>query len=80
MRKIKFTETQTAFILKQIEEGTSIAEVCRKTGIAKATFYNWRKQYGRLMSSEMKRLKILDAENARLKRLMADLPLHKTIL
>ena len=60
MKKCKFTETQIAFVLKQVEDGTSISEVCRKTGIAEATFYNWRKKYAGLMPSEMKRLKMLD--------------------
>ena len=80
MRKSKFTDAQNAFILRQAEEGTPIAEVCRKAGIAEATFYNWRKKYGGLMPSEMKRLKQLDEENARLKRLVADLSLDKAML
>ncbi len=80
MRKSKFTDAQIAFILRQAEEGTPIAEVCRKAGIAEATFYNWRKKYGGLMPSEMKRLKQLDEENARLKRLVADLSLDKAML
>ena len=57
MKKTKFSEGQIAFILRQAEEGTAVAEVCRKAGIAEATFYNWRKKYGGLMPSEMKRLK-----------------------
>ena len=80
MKRSKFTEAQIAFVLKQAEEGTSVAEVCRKAGIAEATFYNWRKKYGGLMPSEMKRLKMLDEENARLKRLVADLSLDKAML
>ncbi len=76
MKKSKFTEAQIAFVLKQAEGGASVAEVCRKTGIAEATFCNWRKKYGGLMPSEMKRLKMLDEENARLKRLVADLSLE----
>ena len=79
MRKSKFTDAQIAFVLRQAEEGTSVAEVCRKAGIAEATFYNWRKKYGGLMPSEMKRLKQLDEENARLKRLVADLSLDKAM-
>ncbi len=74
------TEAQIAVVLKQVEDGTSIAEVCRKTGIAEPTFYNWRKKYGGLMPSEMKRLKMLDEENARLKPLVADLSLDKAML
>lgn len=80
MKRSKFTEAQIAFVLKQAEDGTSVAEVCRKAGIAKATFYNWRKKYGGLMPSEMKRLKMLDEENTRLKRLVADLSLDKAML
>ena len=66
--------------MRQADEGTPIAEVCRKAGIAEATFYNWRKKYGGLMPSEMKRSKQLDEENARLKRLVADLSLDKAML
>ena len=80
MKRRKFTEAQIAFVLKQVEDGTSIAEVCRNAGIAEATFYNWRKKYAGLMPSEMKRLKMLDEENARLKRLVADLSLDKAML
>ncbi|MEO1398632.1 MAG: IS3 family transposase, partial [Pseudomonadota bacterium] len=80
MKRSKFTEAQIAFVLKQVEDGTSIAEVCRKAGIAEATFYNWRKRYAGLMPSEMKRLKMLDEENTRLKRLVADLSLDKAML
>ena len=80
MKRSKFKEAQIAFVLKQAEDGTSIAEVCRKAGIAEATFYIWRKKYGGLMPSEMKRLKMLDEENARLKRLVADLSLDKAML
>ncbi|GFE63815.1 transposase [Litoreibacter roseus] len=67
-------------MLKQVKDGTSVAEVCRKAGIAEATSYNWRKKYAGLMPSEMKRLKMLDEENTRLKRLVADLSLDKAML
>lgn len=80
MRKSKFTEAQIAFILKQADEGTSVAEVCRKAGIAEATFYNWRKKYAGLMPSEMKRLKQLEEENSKLKNLVADLSLDCAML
>lgn len=80
MKRSKFKEAQIAFVLKQVEEGTSVAEVCRKAGIAEATFYNWRKKYGGLMPSEMKRVKLLEEENAKLKRLVADLSLEKAML
>ena len=80
MRKSKFTEAQIAFILRQADEGTSVAEVCRKAGIAEATFYNWRKKYAGLMPSEMKRLKQLEEENGKLKNLVADLSLDRAML
>ena len=73
MKKSRFSEQQIAFILRQAEEGTSVEEVCRKAGISEATYYNWRKKYGGLMPSEMKRLKQLEEENQRLKKLVADL-------
>lgn len=80
MKRSKFTEAQIAFVLKQAEDGMSVSEVCRKTGIAEATYYNWRKKYAGLMPSEMKRLKQLEEENGTLKRLVADLSLDKVML
>jgi putative transposase len=80
MKASKFTEAQIAFVLRQAEEGTPIAEVCRKAGISDATFYNWRKKYAGLMPSEMKRLRQLEEENAKLKRIVADLSLDKAML
>ena len=80
MRRSKFTDAQIAFVLHQAEEGTSVEEVCRKAGISTATFYTWKKKYGGLMPSEMKRLKQLEEENARLKRIVADLSLDKEML
>jgi putative transposase len=69
MRKSKFSESQIAFILRQADEGAPIAEVCRKAGISEATFYNWRAKYGGLLPSEVKRLRQLEEENAKLKKL-----------
>ena len=80
MKRSKFTESQIAFVLRQAEEGTPIAEVCRKVGISEATFYNWRNKYGGLTPSEMKRLRQLEEENAKLKELVADLSLDKVML
>jgi len=80
MKKTKFSEQQIAFILRQVEEGTTVGEVCRKAGISEATYYNWRKKYAGLMPSEMKRLKQLEEENQRLKKLVADLSLDKEML
>jgi putative transposase len=69
-----------AFILRQAEEGTAVGEVCRKAGISEATFYNWRKKYAGLMPSEMKRLRQLEEENGKLKKIVADLSLDKAML
>ncbi|MDC7692792.1 IS3 family transposase [Asticcacaulis sp. DXS10W] len=80
MKKSKFTESQIAFILKQADDGVAVAEVCRKAGISDATFYNWRKKYAGLMPSEMRRMRQLEEENAKLKRIVADLSLDKAML
>jgi putative transposase len=80
MKKTRFSEQQIAFVLRQAEEGTPVAEVCRKAGISEASFYNWKKKYGGLLPSEMKRLKQLEEENQRLKRIVADLSLDKEML
>ena len=80
MKRSRYTEEQIAFALKQSELGTSVKEVCRKMGISDATFYYWRKKYGGLGPSELRRLKQLEEENARLKRLVADLSLDKSML
>jgi putative transposase len=80
MKKSKFTEQQIAFALKQAELGTAVDEVCRKLGISEATFYNWKKKYGGLGPSELRRLRQLEEENNKLKRLVADLSLDKAML
>jgi putative transposase len=80
MKTSKFTEAQIAFVLKQADEGTAVAEVCRKAGISEATFYVWRKKYGNLLPTEMKRLRQLEDENAKLKRIVAELSLDKAML
>lgn len=80
MKRSKFSEQQIAFILRQPEEGTRVEKVCRKVGISVQTYHRWRKEYGGLMPSEMKRLKQLEEENQRLKRLVADLSLDKEML
>ena len=80
MKKSRFTEEQIAYALKQAELGTPVAEVCRKMGISDATYYNWRTKYGGLSPSELRRLKQLEEENAKLKRLVADLSLDKAML
>jgi putative transposase len=80
VKRSKYTEQQIAFALKQAELGTPVEEVCRKMGISDATFYNWKKKYGGLGPSELRRLKQLEEENVKLKRLVADLSLDKTML
>ena len=80
MNESKFTDEQIAFALKQAEVGTPVEGVCRKMGISDATFYNWRKKYGGLGPSELRRLKQLEEENSKLKRLIADLSLDKAML
>ena len=80
MKKSRFTEQQIAFALRQVETGTKVSEVCRKMGVAEATFYNWKKKYGGLGVSELRRLKQLEEENRQLKKLVADLSLDKQML
>jgi putative transposase len=80
MKKSKFTEEQIAYALRQAETGTKVSEVCRKMGVAEATFYNWKKKYGGLGVSELRRLKQLEEENRQLKKLVADLSLDKQML
>jgi len=80
VKKSKYTDEQIAFALKQAELGTAVEEVCRKMGISDATFYNWRKKYGGLGPSEVRRLRQLEEENVKLKRLVADLSLDKAML
>ena len=80
MKKSRFSEQQIAFILKRGDDGTSLEEVCRKAWISQQTYYRWRKKYAGLMPSEVRRLKQLEEENARLKRTVADLSLDKDML
>ena len=80
MKRSRFSDQQIAFILRQAEEGTTVEEVCRKADISEATYYVWRKKFGGLMPSEMKRLKQLEEENSKLKKLVADLSLDKEML
>ena len=80
MKKSKFTDEQIAFALKQAEGGTSIGEITRRMGVTEATFYRWKKKYGGLMPSEVKKLRQLEEENSRLKRIVADLTLDRQML
>ncbi len=80
MKRSKFTEQQIAFALRQGETGTKVGEVCRQLGISSQTYYSWKKKYGGLGVSELRRLKQLEEENRRLKRMVADLSLDKQML
>ena len=80
MKASKFTDAQKAFILKQGAGGHLVAEICRKAGISEATCFNWKKKDDGLLPDEMRRLKQLEDENAKLKKLVADLSLDKAML
>jgi len=81
MKASQFTDAQKAFIIKQGEDGTTpVAEICRKAGISQATYFNWKKKYAGMMPSEMRRMRELEQENARLKKIVADLTLDREML
>jgi len=80
MRKSKFTESQIMAVLAEGEAGIPVAEVCRKHGISSATYYQWKSKYAGMSVSELKRVKELEAENARLKRLYAELALENAAI
>ena len=80
MKKSKFTETQIFNILKQAETGISVVDICREHGIGNATFYKWRAKYGGMDASMLKRLKELEDENTRLKRMYANASMDNEIL
>ena len=80
MKKSRFTETQIVSILKEADAGRKVEELCRKHGISSASYYNWKKKYGGMDASEIKRLKELEEENAKLKRMYADMALENTAL
>jgi putative transposase len=80
MKASKFSDAQKAFILKQGADGIPVAEICRRAGISQATYFNWKKRYDGLLPTEMKRLKQLEDENGKLRKLVADLSLDKEML
>jgi putative transposase len=80
LKKSRFSETQIVSVLKEGEAGLPVAELCRKHGISAATYYQWKAKYGGLSASELKRLREVEAENAKLKRMYADLALENRAL
>ena len=80
MKKSRFTETQIVRILKEVESGRLVKEVCREYGVSEATYYNWKSKYGGMQASDIKRLKELEDENRRLKQMYAELCLDNRIL
>ncbi len=80
MKQKRYTDEQIAFALRQAESGTAVADICRKLGVSEPTFYRWKKQFAGMGTVEIRRLKQLEEENAKLKRLVADLSLDKTML
>jgi len=75
MKKSRFTESQIVAILKQHEAGVTVADLCREHGITNATFYNWKAKYGGMDASQLKRIRELEEENSKLKRMYAELSL-----
>ena len=80
MRKSRFTESQIVAILKEGEAGVPVAELTRNHGISRCTYFNWRSKYGGVSVNELKRMKELEAENAKLKRMYADLALENAAI
>lgn len=80
MKGSRFTETEIFSILKEVESGSLVKDVCRKHGISDATYYNWKSRYGGMAVSDFKRMKELESELGRLKRMYADLALENRAL
>ena len=80
MRKSRFTEEQIAYAIRQVDQGTPVAELCRKLGISEQTFYTWKKKYAGMGTIELRRVRQLEDESRRLKGVVADLTLDKHML
>ena len=80
MKKSKFSESQIVAVLKQGDAGVPIKDVCRQTGISSATYYEWKSKYGGMEASDLKRVKELESENSRLKRMHADMALENAAM
>jgi putative transposase len=80
MKASKFSDAQKSFILKQGADGMPVADICRKVGISQATYFNWKKKYDGLLPNEIRRLKQLEDENSKLRKVVADLTLDKEML
>jgi len=80
MKSSRYTAEQVAFAMRQAESGTSVTEICRKMGIAEQTFYRWKKKYVGMGVAEVRKLRVLEEENRKLKQLVADLSLDKQML
>lgn len=80
MKRKRYTDEQISFALRQAESGTPIEEICRRMGISEPTFYRWKKKFAGMGVAEIRRLKQLEDENRKLKQLVADLSLDKTML
>jgi putative transposase len=80
MKRSRFSEEQIVYALRLADGGTPVADVCRQLGVSEATYYTWKKKYADLGFAELRKMKMLEDENARLKRIVADLTLDKQIL
>jgi len=80
MKKSRFTETQIVSILKQADAGVPVKDLCRQAGVSTATYYQWKSKYGGMEASELKRVRELEAENAKLKRMYAELALDNAAM
>ena len=80
MKRSKYSETQVLGILKEVEKGRTVAEVCRENTISESTYFNWRAKYGGMTASDIKRLRELEEENRQLKRMFADMSLENRAL